>query len=111
DTSFLAPEPTRPPARPGTESGLEFEFGYGASLEWHFLRGRMAVPGPAAVWVRPTLPLIAGHEYSGLSRVALIADSASGISAELDWNAWSFVNIDLDIHLARPVNGEWVLME
>jgi acyl-Coa thioesterase superfamily protein/acyl-CoA thioesterase superfamily protein len=111
DTSSLAAAPTQLPTRPEDESPLEFEFGYGASLEWHFVSGRMSVPGPATAWVRPTLPLIAGHEYSGLSRVALIADSASGISAELDWSAWSFVNVDLDIHLARPFTGEWLLME
>jgi hypothetical protein len=71
----------------------------------------MARPGPATAWVRPTLPLVDDYEWSGLARVALIADSASGISAELDWATWSFLNVDLDIHLARPVEGEWVLMD
>ena len=111
DTSSHAAAPGTLPARPEQETPLEFEFGYGASLDWRFVHGRMSVPGPAAAWVRPTLPLIAGHEYSGLSRVALIADSASGISAELDWSTWSFVNVDLDIHLARPFTGEWLLMD
>ncbi len=111
DTSALVTASDAPPPSPADETPLELEFGYGASLDWHFVHGRMAVPGPAAAWVRPTLPLVAGHEYSGLSRVALIADSASGISAELDWSEWSFVNVDLDIHLARPFTGEWLLME
>src|SRR5205085_1684094 len=84
---------------------------YGASLEWRFVYGRMGEPGPAAAWVRPTLPLIVGRDVPGLARVALIADSASGISAELDWAEWSFLNIDLDVHLARPFEGEWLLME
>jgi hypothetical protein len=48
---------------------------------------------------------------SGLQRVALVADSASGISAMLDWDEWSFLNIDLDVHLSRPVDGEWVLID
>jgi hypothetical protein len=57
------------------------------------------------------MPILAGRPLSGLARVALIADSASGISAELDWSVWSFLNVDLDIHLARQVDGEWLLMD
>ena len=33
------------------------------------------------------------------------------MSAELDWDEWSFLNVDLDVHLARPLVGEWVLMD
>ena len=111
DTRDVAPPPA--PAREvgGSPAPLELDFGYGRSLEWRFVEGRMGEPGPASAWVRSTLPLFDGYEYSGLARVALVADSASGISAELDWSAWSFVNVDLDVHLARPFSGEWVLME
>jgi hypothetical protein len=42
--------------------------------------------------------------------VALVADSASGISAELDWAKWSFPNVDLDVHLLRPLHGPWLHM-
>jgi acyl-CoA thioesterase len=37
-----------------------------------------------------------------------MADAASGVSAALDWSKWSFVNVDLGIHLARPPTGEWM---
>jgi hypothetical protein len=111
DTSHIAPSLGAPVEVPQVAAGLDHTFGYGASLEWRFVRGRMGVPGPAAAWVRPTVPIVAGREMSGLARAALIADSASGISAELDWSRWSFVNVDLDIHLARPLEGEWLLMD
>jgi hypothetical protein len=111
DTSLLAPPRAEATDVSGEPTELDYPFGYGKSLEWRFLRGRMGKPGPAAAWVRPTIPVIAGREMSGLARVALIADSASGISAELDWATWSFLNIDLDIHLARPFEGEWLLMD
>jgi acyl-coenzyme A thioesterase PaaI-like protein len=111
DTSAIAPPLAEPVPIPDIPAGLGVTFGYGSSLEWRFVAGRMGVPGPAAAWVRPTMPLIDGREMSGLARVALIADSASGISAELDWAVWSFLNVDLDIHLARPVEGEWVLLD
>ena len=48
---------------------------------------------------------------SGLQRVALVGDSASGISSVLSWDEWTFLNVDLDVHLSRPVQGEWVLLD
>jgi Thioesterase-like superfamily len=56
-------------------------------------------------------PILAGLSMSGLQRAVLVGDSASGISAELSWQTWSFLNIDLQVHLARPVEGEWLLMD
>jgi Thioesterase-like superfamily len=35
----------------------------------------------------------------------------NGLSASLDREQWSFVNIDLDVHLSRPLAGEWVLLD
>lgn len=96
---------------PDVASGIDLEFGYGASLEWRFVRGQMHERGPGAAWVRPVVALFDGYELSGLARAALIADSASGISAALDWAEWSFLNVDLDVHLARPFDGEWLLMD
>jgi hypothetical protein len=112
DTSAVVP-PAGPPAMvaPDGVSGLDASFPYGASLEWRFVAGRMGEPGPGAAWVRPCTPLLTDHDMSPLARTVLIADSASGISAELPWDTWSFVNVDLDVHLVRPVDGEWLLME
>jgi acyl-coenzyme A thioesterase PaaI-like protein len=45
-----------------------------------------------------------------LQRVAVAADSGSGVSWVLDWNRWSFVNVDLSIHLVRPPRREWVCL-
>lgn len=87
------------------------EFPYGESIEWHVLSGGLAVPGPGDVWARPRLDLLPGSRYTGLQRAVLIGDSASGISAELDWADWSFVNVDLSVHLARPMAGEWLHMD
>ncbi|HKC29222.1 MAG TPA: thioesterase family protein [Jatrophihabitans sp.] len=111
DTESVAQLPVTPPAIPDAPQRLERSFGYGESLDWRFLSGRMSRPGPAAAWVRAHLPLVVGQETPGLAHVALIADSASGISSELDWAAWSFQNVDLDIHLVRPVEGEWILLD
>ncbi|HST48321.1 thioesterase family protein [Jatrophihabitans sp.] len=86
-------------------------FPYADHLEWRVVSGRARQPGPASVWVRPRVPLLPDEPVSTLQRLALIADSASGISSLLDWDAWSFANVDLDIHLVRRSAEDWVLMQ
>ncbi len=103
----LAPEVPVPTDLPG----LDAEFGYGASLEWRRVSGGLMQPGPGAAWARATTGLFPGYAWSGLARAVLLADSGNGLSAELDWSRWSFVNVDLDVHLARPLVGEWVLLD
>lgn len=111
DTSAIRPPLGRAAEVGGTSAPLAIDFGYGASLEWRFVRGAFDRSGPAAAWVRATLPLVDGYDYSGLARAVLVADSGNGISAQLDWDSWSFMNVDLDVHLARPFHGEWVLLD
>ena len=111
DTRELAdalPAALEPP--PGAP-GIDADFGYGRSVEWRFVAGAMRRPGPAAAWARPRLELYEGYEWSGLARAAVIADSGNGLSAQLDWDEWGFLNVDLDVHLARPLEGAWVLLD
>lgn len=111
DTSRVAPPLGEPVDLPHVAVNRDWDFGWARSLEWRFVRGLPGAPGGSEAWARPTLPLTDGHELFGLARVAMVADSASGVSAELDWAEWSFVNVDLDVHLARPFRGEWVVMD
>lgn len=111
DTAAIAlpsPEPTEPPIG---LPGLAARFPYGDSIEWRAVRGNIDLPGPGVVWARPRTDLLDGLVLSGLQRAVLIGDSASGVSSALDWSVWSFVNVDLDVHLARPVLGEWLHMD
>lgn len=98
-------------AVPSGLPGLGASFPYGESVEWRAVTGSIDVPGPSVMWARPRLRLLDGREPSGLQRAALIGDSASGISSALDWSSWSFLNVDLDVHLARPLHGEWVHLD
>jgi hypothetical protein len=99
-----------PPFRFDAAPGFE-GFGYARQLDWRLVSGSPFRPGPAAAWIRPRGPLVAGHQLSGLQRAALLADSASGISAELSWDDWSFANVDLDLHLFRIGTGDWLLVD
>jgi hypothetical protein len=111
DTAAIAPPLPAPDQPPGGLPGLAARFPYGDSIEWRAVRGNIDEPGPGAVWARPRIDLLAGQTLSGLQRAVLIGDSASGISSALDWSTWSFLNVDLDVHLSRPVVGEWLYMD
>ena len=56
-------------------------------------------------------PLVAGEEPSPLQRVLVAADSGNGVSATLDWDRYLFINVDLTVHLHRPLDGEWVCLD
>lgn len=107
DTADVAADPA-PQQVPERAPHFSLSFPFSDSVDWHEVAGLITVPGPAAVWARPRLPLVPGEALSSLQRAALIADSGNGISANLDWAAWTFLNVDLDVHLARPLVGEWV---
>lgn len=110
-----APQSSDRPAAADDPSELaDFDmdgFPYAEHMEWRVVSGKAREPGPASTWVRARVPLLAGERPSTLQRLALIADSASGISSLLDWDTWSFANIDLDIHVVRQSQDDWVLME
>lgn len=95
---------------PGDFGWWTAEVAYHRALEWRFLDGSFAAPGPATVWTRLNVPLVAGEPATPLERLLVMADAASGVSAMLDWQAYTFVNVDLGIHLARPPEGEWMAM-
>jgi hypothetical protein len=86
-------------------------FPYAEHLEWRAVSGRAREPGPATVWARPRVPLLAGEPLSTLQRLVVVADSASGISSLLDWDDWSFANVDLDVHLLRRSQDDWLRMQ
>jgi hypothetical protein len=95
---------------------LEF-FPTGEKVGWHtameivFARGRFLEPGPATVWMRPRVELVAGEPISPLQRTMLAADGGNGVSAPLDWSDFIFINTDLTVHILRPPEGEWVCLD
>lgn len=106
------------PPPPGPEGGAVGDFGfwqgdvaYHRALEWRFIRGGFDAPGPALVWTRLLVPLVAGEEPTPLERLLVMSDAASGVSAVLDWDRYLFINVDLAVHLERPPSGEWFAMD
>lgn len=110
-----APQTNPPPpppesGRPGRFGFWKEEIAYHRALDWRFVAGEFETPGPATAWTRLLVALVAGEPVTPLQRLLVMADAASGISAVLDWSAFTFVNVDLGVHLHRPPEGEWMAM-
>ena len=65
-------------------------------------------PGPATAWFRLTVPVIAGEQPTPLQRLMAAADFPNGISSELSWDDWLFINPDLTVYIEREPRSEWV---
>jgi hypothetical protein len=85
--------------------------GYHTAMDYRFVRGAFLDPGPATVWLRMRVPLVAGEEPSPLQRVMVAADTGNGVSATLDLARFLFINVDLTVALHRLPTGEWICLD
>jgi len=99
------PEPGAAPTLLLPEMG---DWGYGKALDWRYTAGSPDRRGPAAVWTRVRVPLVAGKPITPLARVLVAADAANGISAELDLTRWLSIPPGMATTLLREPAGEWV---
>lgn len=111
------PRPDGAPLPHGPEDGIEqasppvWSPGYVQALDWRWIKGSITEPGPAVVWMRPTVVLVGGEEPTPLQRLMVCVDSASGVSSELDPAAWGFQNPELTVHLLREPVGAWFCVD
>ena len=105
----FAPSPDASPELP-VEVAWEGH-NYISAMEWRFAKGSFAERGPAACWFRMRVALVEGEEPSAFQRVLCAADSGSGISNDLDFESWVYVNPDLNVFLHRHPEGEWVCLD
>ena len=106
-----APPPLPSPGEPVAVFPSHTVKNYLAAMEWRVTKGAFLERGPAATWARMRYPLIAGEETTQLSRVLTLADSGNGISTELDFERWMFINPDLTVYLHRMPEGEWIHLD
>jgi hypothetical protein len=99
------------PERPTVFADPLLRTGYLDAMEWRFVSGSLESTGPAQVWVRQRVPLVAGEEPTGLQRVVTVADSGNGLSRLFEFDAWWFINVELTVHLHRVPAGEWVYVD
>jgi hypothetical protein len=99
-----SPDLTRPVATPeGWGRG-----GYLDAMEWRSVRGTIGEPGPATLWARQRVALVAGEEPTPWQRIMAVADSGNGASNTLDIAHWLFINSELTVHAHREPDGDWI---
>jgi hypothetical protein len=116
DMRRAQPGPERLAAMPGPEQGKVVKFALNdtqtdslatTGMEMSWLTDPWVL-GPGKVWMRLRQPLVPGVQTSSLARLAATADFGNGISAELRFEEYLFINADLTIHLWRRPAGEWI---
>jgi hypothetical protein len=106
--------PVPPPPVPDTArqaSSPTWQGGYLDAVDWRFVRGSFDDVGPAEVWARLRVPLVAGEEPHGLERAVAVADSGNGLSRLLDPQSWWFINTELTVHTYRVPVGDWIYVD
>ncbi len=110
DAGLLGPPPARGPDAAG-EPPFPALGGEGfATTALELRRAEGARPGPMTVWFRLRRPVVGGEPPSPAQLAAAVADFGNGISAEVDWDTWLFVNTDLTVHLVREPRGAWLAL-
>lgn len=99
---------TSPDECPPVQWPESWHDGYLSAMEWRAVDGAVREPGPATVWARQRVPLVAGEEPTPMQRLLAVADSGNGASNELDMTRWWFINSELTVHAHRPPEGEWI---
>ncbi len=90
--------------------GVSPDWGYGRAIDWRFVSGGYE-PGPAMVWARLRVPLVAGESASPVQRLLTVADSTNGLSGPLPMNQWYFIPPTVTVTIERPPVGEWMLLD
>ncbi len=108
-----APEP--PPAPPDAFPPSAPTWGPdilpGGAVEVRFAQGDMSAQGPATAWFRLRMPVVAGEQPTPLQRMMVAADFPNGISSELSWDDWVFINPDLTVYIEREPQSEWIALQ
>ncbi len=75
------------------------------------IAGSDSEPGPGAVWLRVITPMIAGEPIDPLACVAAAADWGTTVAPPASLNDWTYVSLDLSIHLSRMPRSDWMLLD
>jgi hypothetical protein len=82
----------------------------GDGIEVRFVAGDFFTLGPSTAWFRLKVPVVPGEVPSPLQRMAAACDFPNGISTELDWTRYVFINPDLTLYVEREPVGEWIAL-
>jgi hypothetical protein len=109
-----SPTPEAPPPRPPSAAVYAdptWRTGYLGAVDWRYVAGSIEQRGPARVWARQRIPLVAAEETTPVQRLLTLADSGNGLSGTLDFTEWWFINTELTVHFTREPRGEWMYVD
>lgn len=92
-------------------AGVPEDWGYGRAIDWRFVTGGYDANGPAEVWTRVRIPLVAGERTGAVSQMLIVADSTNGVSGELPMAEWLFIPPTVNLTVQRPAASEWMLLD
>lgn len=85
---------------------------FGDAFEFRLVHGTpFQELGPASVWARLRLPLLAGEVIQPLDRTLTLADFPNGFANAVSFEQFAYINPDLTVSLHRLPAGEWVLLD
>lgn len=96
-------------------SGFQLEQGLHTEVEYRPVEGCRG-EGLGHAWFRLPLSVVQGETNTPLMNIALLADLANGIGQQLlpgssAGDTRGMINLDLDLHLLREPQGEWIGMQ
>lgn len=69
-------------------------------------------PGKGIVWISTDKAMVEGEKTSSFTRLLGLIDTANGIVPRQEGEfAWAFPNLDLQVHLYRLPEGDWLGLE
>jgi hypothetical protein len=84
---------------------------HSTGVEMRYARGSFTELGPATVWMRLAMLVVAGQTPTPLQRALAAADFGNGVSAVVPWTEFVFINTDLTVYLSRQPEGEWICLD
>lgn len=110
-TALDDPPPARPSTPPSAILGDNWRAFHNEGVEMRWAEGRFEEQGPAVVWIRLPRPVVDDEQPSPVQRVMAAADFGNGVSHELPFGQYLFINPDLTVYLHRPPVGEWICLD
>lgn len=103
------PVPDLDTPTPGAREAIGWECFDASAARIQPLHSPLLDDGSVGLWVNLLVPVVAGEPTPPIARVAAAADYGSaGTNARLPFDAWSFMNAELTLHLTRDPVGPWV---
>jgi hypothetical protein len=110
------PGPGKVEPMPGPDEGESIKFALDTTAAESFATSGVEMRwlsdpwslGPARVWMRMAQPIVGSEQASPLARLLATADFGNGVSRELDFEKYLFINADLTVHLWRAPRGDWI---